>query len=60
MRDINIIHENFIKVVAENRDLNISDVRKLADGLAMLGQMALENGLIDNTVGTKYTSISLK
>ena len=51
MRDIKIVHENFIKTVAENRDLEIDKVRKLADGSSMLGQMALENGLIDKIGG---------
>ncbi|MBU4601215.1 signal peptide peptidase SppA [Candidatus Parcubacteria bacterium] len=47
MRDIEMLHENFIKAVAENRNLDIEKVRQLADGSSMLGQMALENGLID-------------
>ncbi len=51
MRDVKIIHENFIKAVAENRNLDIKKVRKLADGSSMLGQMALENGLIDKIGG---------
>ena len=51
MRDIEIMNENFIKAVAENRNLNIDKIRKLADGSSMLGQMALENGLIDRIGG---------
>ncbi|MCG2694691.1 signal peptide peptidase SppA [Candidatus Parcubacteria bacterium] len=47
LRDVNIMAENFIKVVSENRNLDIEKVRALADGSSMLGQMALENGLID-------------
>lgn len=47
IRDTKIIHENFIEAVAKNRNLDIEKVRKLADGSSMLGQMALENGLID-------------
>ncbi len=53
MRDINILHENFIKAVADNRNLDIEKVRQLADGSDMLGQMALENGLIDK-IGGQY------
>jgi len=53
MRDINILHENFIKVVADNRNLDIEKVRQLADGSDMLGQMALENNLIDH-IGGRY------
>lgn len=51
MRDINIIHQNFIKAVAENRNLDIKKVESLADGSTMLGEMALENGLIDQIGG---------
>ncbi|MFH1173012.1 MAG: S49 family peptidase, partial [bacterium] len=51
MRDINIMEENFIKAVAENRKLDIEKVRQMADGSSMLGQMALENGLIDKIGG---------
>jgi len=46
-RDLNIIHEEFVRVVAENRGLSVEKVRELADGSSMLGQMALEKGLID-------------
>jgi protease IV len=51
MRDIEIMNENFIKAVAENRNLDIEKVRQLADGSSMLGEMALENGLIDKIGG---------
>ncbi|MFH1225903.1 MAG: signal peptide peptidase SppA [bacterium] len=51
MRDINIMKENFIKAVAENRKLDIEKVRRMADGSTMLGQMALENGLVDKIGG---------
>jgi len=47
MRDIKILHENFIKAVAENRNLDIEKVGVMADGSTMLGDMAIENGLID-------------
>ncbi|MFH1661887.1 MAG: signal peptide peptidase SppA [Candidatus Falkowbacteria bacterium] len=47
MRDIKIYHDNFIKAVAENRNLDIEKVRRLADGSSMPGQIAMENGLID-------------
>ncbi|MEA3344582.1 MAG: signal peptide peptidase SppA [Patescibacteria group bacterium] len=52
-RDLNITHENFIKAVADNRNLDIEKVRQLADGSDMLGQMALENNLIDQ-IGGRY------
>lgn len=46
-RDLNIIHEQFVKAVAENRGMSEEKVRELADGSSMLGEMALEKGLID-------------
>ncbi len=51
MRDIKIVHENFVKAVAENRGMDIEQVRQLADGSSMMGEMALENGLIDHIGG---------
>lgn len=53
MRDINIVYNNFIKQVAENRKLDIKKVTKLADGSTMLGESALKNGLIDQ-IGNQY------
>jgi len=53
MRDVNILHENFIKAVADNRNIDIEKVRHLADGSSMPGQMALENNLIDK-IGGRY------
>ncbi|MDO8668736.1 MAG: S49 family peptidase [Candidatus Buchananbacteria bacterium] len=47
MRDIIIMKNNFVKNVAENRKLDIKKVEFLADGSTMLGEMALQNGLID-------------
>lgn len=46
-RDLDIIHEEFVKAVAENRGLPVEKVRELADGSTMLGAAALEAGLID-------------
>ena len=47
MRDIEILHEKFVQAVAENRGLELEKVQTLADGSTMLGEMALENELID-------------
>lgn len=52
-RDLKILHENFIKAVAENRKIDVEKVRQLADGSSMPGQMALENNLIDK-IGGRY------
>lgn len=47
-RDVDILNESFINAVSTNRNLLKDDVRDLADGSSMLGEMALEHGLIDN------------
>lgn len=60
MRDMNIMNENFIKTVAENRDLDINKVKVLADGSSMPGQMALEDGLIDRIGGMAEVKEYLK
>lgn len=46
-RDVDIIHEEFIKEVAKNRGLSVEKVRELADGSTMLGINALSAGLVD-------------
>jgi len=46
-RDLKIYHEQFVKEVAENRNLPLEQVAKLADGSSMPGALALENKLID-------------
>lgn len=46
-KDVDIIHENFVNAVSENREISIADVRALADGRSMLGSIALEKHLID-------------
>ena len=53
MRDVKILHEAFVKRVAENRRLDVKQVEKLADGSTMLGMAAKENGLIDE-IGNIY------
>lgn len=51
MRDLNIVNEHFIKSVADNRKLDIEEVRKIADGSSIPGELALQNGLIDKIGG---------
>ncbi len=41
------IHKEFVRVVAENRNLSIDEVNKIADGRVMLGNEALKLKLID-------------
>ena len=47
MRDVNIVYQNFIKTVAQNRNIPIDKVRSIADGSSMLGVTALKLNLID-------------
>jgi protease IV len=56
MRDINLTHENFIEYVAANRNITVENVKKLADGSTMMGEMALENKLID-AIGDQATAL---
>ena len=46
-RDLMTYHNEFVKLVAENRKLPIDDVAKLADGSSLPGALALEHKLID-------------
>ncbi len=51
LRDLNIIYENFIAGVAENRNLSVEKVKSVADGASVLGEKAKELGLIDEIGG---------
>jgi protease-4 len=51
MRDITLSYDHFVENVAKNRNLAIEDVKKIADGSTMLGDMALAHGLIDQIGG---------
>ena len=54
-KDINATHDDFINIVAKNRNLPIENVRQLADGFSMNGKMALEKKLIDS-LGDEWTA----
>lgn len=45
--DLEKIHNIFVREVAENRNLEILDVQKIANGLTFVGVDAIELGLID-------------
>lgn len=51
MRDIKIVHQNFIDDVAKYRNISVSDVQKIADGSSVLGDKAKELKLIDEIGG---------
>lgn len=46
-RDIQILYEQLVKEISENRGMSIAEVTALADGSTMVGSMALESRLID-------------
>ncbi|MFT7644387.1 MAG: protease-4 [Candidatus Paceibacteria bacterium] len=46
--DLETIHDEFVSIVAEYRDMEVSEVDALADGSTMLGQRAVDAGLIDS------------
>ncbi len=60
MRDLNIMHEGIIQVIASDRNLDVNKVRVLADGSSMPGQMAKDNGLIDEIGGITEVEKYLK
>ncbi len=52
-RDVKIMHNNFVKAVADARGLPVEHVNELDDGSSWLGETAKENGLIDVVGGMK-------
>ncbi len=57
MRDITILHENFIQTVSQNRNIAIEEIRKIADGSSVLGEQAQRLGLIDE-IGDYDTALT--
>lgn len=53
MRDINLSHEYFIQIVAQNRKMDVGKVKQFADGSTIMGETALKNKLIDK-IGNIY------
>ena len=51
MRDLKIVHQNFIEDVATNRNISIDAVKAIADGSSVLGDKALSLKLIDEIGG---------
>ena len=60
MRDLSMLLDNFINAVAENRNLEVDNVKQLADGSSMPGEMALRVGLIDGIGGMTEVKDYLK
>jgi protease IV len=50
---LNMVYDNFVDQVATNRNLSVAKVTAIANGSPMLGETAVQDGLIDAT-GTIY------
>lgn len=53
LRDLRIVHQNFVNAIAEYRNLPVEKVQEIADGSTVLGEKAKELGLIDEIGGYK-------
>jgi protease-4 len=49
--DLDIIHEEFVNIVAKYRNMSVAAVEDIADGATMPGVKALEVGLVDSLGG---------
>lgn len=48
LQDLEIVHNEFVEIVADYRDMPVSQVAELADGSSMPGARAVEAGLVDS------------
>lgn len=60
MRDLNIIYDDIVKTVASDRGLDIDKMKELSDGSSMPGQLAKDNGLVDQLGGILEVKAWLK
>lgn len=51
LADLDLVHDEFVRLVAEYRGLEISTVQALADGASMPGVRAIDNNLVDSLGG---------
>ncbi len=51
------LYDFFVELVAERRDLDAADIRRLADGRVFTGRQAVENGLAD-AIGDEYAAMA--
>jgi protease-4 len=58
-RDLDMLHKEFINMVALYRELPVEKVNELADGSTMTGTRALEMGLIDEIGGRAEAKAAL-
>jgi protease-4 len=50
-KDLDLIYDEFVNMVANYRHKSVDDIKNLANGATMVGSRALENGLIDKVGG---------
>lgn len=55
MADLQIVHNEFVNIVAKYRNLEVEKVEALADGSTMPGARAIEAGLVDKLGGRAET-----
>jgi protease-4 len=51
LKDLQIVHDEFVDIVARYREMDTEVVKALADGSSMPGKRALETGLVDELGG---------
>lgn len=56
--DLNLVHDEFVRQIAQYRNKPIEEIQALADGSSMPGIKALEKGLIDQ-IGSRTTAKEL-
>lgn len=49
--DLQVIHDQFVGIVSDYRDMEVSEVEKIADGSSMPGLRAIDAGLVDSLGG---------
>lgn len=47
-RDLDVLHTEFVRQIAENRGKTVEEIEALADGSSLPGTLALEAGLVDS------------
>lgn len=58
-KDLDIVHNEFVHIVATYRNKSVDDIKKIADGSTMTGERAREAGLIDKVGGRKEAKEAL-
>ena len=51
LRDGEIIYNNFVQTISDNRKIPLDQVKSIADGSTVLGEKAKELGLVDEIGG---------